>query len=158
MPLTNLTIQDYGAVIDLAPVLDTLIYADGDVLFATTQVPNAVPSSGGLVMLESVHVLDEDDLGIGFDLVFMRSNVALGVFNVAPAISDVNGREIVGMAKILAADYTDLGGCRVAQVGNIRRLMKAADGARDLYVGGIVRGGTPTYTASGLKLKFGFAW
>lgn len=147
-----------GTLIEVTPVLDTAIYADGDVLFDTVALPDIVPANGGIGILDSIAITDEDDQGVALDLVFLRANVSLGAFNVAPAITDINAREVVAIAKVLAADYSDLGGARVATVGNLRRWMKAVPASRQLFVAGITRGGTPTYTASGLKLKIGVEW
>lgn len=143
-------------VASLAPVLDTSIYAAGDVLFDTIIIPGVVPVAGGAMELRSIELLDEDDQGIALDLVFFDSLASLGTFNVAPAITDANGRAALGFISILTTDYIDLGGCRIASKNNIGMVLQAAASAQDLYVAAITRGGTPTYTASGIKLKFGF--
>lgn len=144
------------AIVDVAPVIDTSIYAAGDVLFDTVIAASAVPVAGGSSVLRSVELLDEDDQGIALDLVFFDSLVPLGTVNAAPNISDANARKALGCVSIATGDYIDLGGCRVATLRNIGLVLKAAAGATDLYVAAITRGGTPTYTASGLKLKLGF--
>lgn len=144
-----------GVVLDLTPTLDTNAYADGDVLFDTTAVASAFDYAAGVRKLESVHILDEDDQGIALDLVFLDSNVSLGTFNAAPNISDANARKIIGRVSIATGDYIDLGGARIATKAGIGQLLKAAAASTTLYVAGITRGGTPTYTAAGLKLKLG---
>ena len=144
-----------GDAINGTPVCDTLIYAAGDVLFDTTAIAGAVRTSGGRAELVSVTVLDEDDQAAAvMDLYFLRSNVSLGTFNVAPAITDANAREIQGYVSIAAADWKDLGGAKVACVKNIGLLLEPTTGTT-LYVAGVTAG-TPTQTASGLKLYFGF--
>lgn len=145
-----------GTVLDFTPVLDTSIYADGDVLFDTAALASAFDYAAGVRTLQSVQVLDEDDQGIKIDLIFLDSNVSLGTFNGAPNISDANARKIIGSCSILTTDYVDFGGARIGSKGNIGQLLKAAAASTTLYVAGITRGGTPTYTASGLKFKFGF--
>ena len=37
-----------------------------------------------------------------------------------------------------------------------QNLVMRTDASGSLWISGITNGGTPTYTASGLKLKFGF--
>lgn len=140
----------------LAPVLDTLIYAAGDVLFDTTILPGIMPLVGGSLELRSIEVLDENDQGIALDVVFLDSLVSLGTFNVAPSITAAQARAILGIVSVPAANFIDLGPARVATVQNIGLVLKALANAQDLYVAAITRGGTPTYTAAGLKLKFGF--
>lgn len=135
---------------------DTAIYAAGDVLSDTAILAGVAPAPGGSVVLRSVEVLDEDDQGVAFDIVFFDTLTSLGTFNAAPSIADAGARGILGIVSVPAANYIDLGGARVATVLNIGLVLKAAAASSDLYVATITRGGTPTYTAAGLKLKFGF--
>lgn len=144
----------YG-LIDVTLVLDTSAYADNDVLSDTATVHDAVPYAGGRGILRSVRLLDEDDQGVEIDLVFFRTNVSLGTKNGAVSISDANAREILGHVSIVAADYTDLVNSQVATKSGLNLVLKAAGDSRDVFVSAIVRSGTPTYTASGIKLKIG---
>ena len=144
-------------IIDVTPTLDTSAYGAGDVLFDTTTIANAVRVAGGRAELVSVTVLDEDDqTAAALDLYFLRSNVSLGTFNAAPAITDANAREIQGYVSIAITDWKDLGGCKVATVRNIGLMLEPTSG-RDLFVAGITAG-TPTQTASGIKIKLGLKW
>jgi hypothetical protein len=147
-----------GAVLDVTLVLDTAVYANGDVLADTAAVANAVRVNGGRAILQSVHVLDEDNQGVGFDIIFFDANNSLGTFNAAPTISDTNARAILGSVSIAASDYMSLGGCRVATKAGVGLLLKAGAATTSLYIAAISRLGTPTYTASGLKLKLGMLW
>lgn len=65
--------------------------------------------------------------------------------------------DAVGALKsIILLDEDDLGGCRIATKRDLNLVVKPATGTRDIYVAAVTRGGTPTYTASGLKLRLGF--
>lgn len=145
-----------GTVLDLTPVLDTSIYADGDVLFDTIALASAFDYAAGVRTLQSIHILDEDDQGVALDLVFLDTLVTLGTINGAPSITDANARKILGWVHFATTDYIDLGGARIAIKTGIGLMLKAAAASTSLFVAGITRGGTPTYTASGLKLKLGF--
>lgn len=143
-------------VVGMTLLLDTSAYAAGDVLSDTAILAAVAPVPGGSIQLRSVHVLDEDDQGVAFDIVFFDSLVSLGTFNAAPTITDVNARSLLGIVSVPSANFVDLGGARVATLLNIGLVLKAAAGSSDLYVATITRGGTPSYTAAGLKLKLGF--
>lgn len=142
-------------VVDLTATLDTSIYAGGDLLFDTQELAGVARINAGVVVLESITVIDEDDQGVAFDIYFLDANNTLGTENSAPTISDANARNILGWILIGAADYKDLGGVRIACVRGIGLEMKAGAGTTSLYVAGVT-GGTPTHTASGLRFKFGF--
>ena len=144
-----------GDVLALTPTLDTAIYADGDVLFDTVAIANAANSGVEFMQVVTINVLDEDDQGAAFDLLFLDSNVSIGTVNAAVSVTDANARSILGRVSVASGDYYDLGGCRIATVRLSGPLaLKVAAGATTLYVAGVSRG-TGTYTASGMKLKIG---
>lgn len=143
-----------ASVVEITCSLDTNIYAAGDVLFATQEIANAARSAGGKVMLNSITVIDLDDQGIAFDLVLLTANSSLGAENAAPDIDDTEVLDVAGVVSIVADDYTDLGGARVATVRDIGLLIEAAAGETSLWAAGIT-GGTPTHSAAGLKIRFG---
>lgn len=141
--------------IKVTPVLDTLIYAAGDVLFDSTIITGAARNSAGSTRLVSLALLDKDDnAAAGIDLFFLSSNVSLGTFNVAPAITDVNAEAIQGFVSLVAGDFIDVGGAKVASKSGLNMVL-TPDTGNDLWVAAIARG-TPTQTASGIVLNFGF--
>lgn len=142
------------ALIPVTLVCDTSILADGDIISNPVEMPGAIASLGKRALLQSVSVLDEDDQGVAMDLVFLRSNVSLGTLNAAPSITDANAREIQARVRIAAGDFIDFGGSRHAVLGNLGIMLEPASGT-SMFVGAITRGGTPTYTASGLRLQVG---
>jgi hypothetical protein len=153
-----LNVAQAGTLVDVALTVDTSIYASGDVLSDTATITNAVAENGGRARVVSVTVIDEDDQGQAFDIIFFTATQSLGTKNAAPSISDAAARDAAGMAQILTTDYSDLGGVRVATKGGLDILLKAAAASRDLFLGTIVRSGTPTYTAAGLRLRIGLQW
>lgn len=143
-------------VLDVTLTLDTAIYADGDLLADVQSVGNAVRINNGTGILQSVRVLDEDDQGIGMDLVFITSNSTFGTENAAPTITDTLARDILGIVSISSSDFIDLGGSRVATKTGIGLGIIPTTGARTVYMAAITRGGTPTYTANGLRVRLTF--
>jgi hypothetical protein len=144
-------------LIDVTLALDTSAYGSGDVLSDTAAIPGAVRTNGGKSTLVSITVNDEDDQKQGFDIILFRTNVSLGAKNSAPNISDADAREYLGHISIVSTDYIDLGGVSVARkIGSECALeVEAAAASQTIYVGTISRG-TGTYSASGIRLKFGF--
>jgi len=128
-------------------------YADGDVLFATQEIANAVRANGQSCILQSVHVVDIDDQGVEMDLIFFNANTSLGTENSAPDIDDTEVLTTLGIVNV--PDWIDLGGNRVATVTGIGLVLKAGADTTSLWVAGITRG-TPTHTENGLQVTFGF--
>jgi hypothetical protein len=111
---------------------------------------------GGRAVLQSLMVIDEDDAGAAFSVYILGANNSMGTENAAPSITDANARAIQAIIDIATGDYKDLGGVKVANIRNIGALLEADAASRDLYVAIVNSTGTPTYSASGLKLVFGF--
>lgn len=153
--MTTVSVGDMARLIDVTPVMDTNAYASGDVLFDATDVPNISTVDGKEAWLNSVVVIDTDDQKAAFDLFFLSSNVSVGTANAAPSISDANAAYVLGRVSIATTDYYDLGGVSVAEIKGIQTMLKAADGLKSCYVAAVNGSGTPTYTASGLKLRLG---
>lgn len=144
--------------IQVTPTLDTSAYASGDLLFDVATVTSAVLASGGNAELVSVMVLDEDDQGTAIDLYVTNSSSSWGTANSTPTITDSVARGIQAYVPIAAADFKDLGGCKVAQprvAQNIGVVLEAS-GSANLYIAGVCASGTPMYTASGLRIGLGF--
>lgn len=144
-------------IVDVTPTLDTSAYTAGDVLFATTEIPNvergeSTPQGQTLV---AVTLVDKDDEGAAITLYFFGSNVALGTINNAPNIADADAAACLGVVDIATGDYDDLGGVKVAHVRGINLPMCPASGT-SLYVAATCVA-TPTYTAaSDLVLRLHF--
>lgn len=136
-------------------VTDTNAYADNDVLVIPQEVTNFFPVAGGTRVLHSVHLLDEADQGQDIDLIFMDANGTLGTINSAVSINDTDAAKVIGKVSLLIADYTDLVNSMFATKGNLATILTAASGSRSLWIGAVLRSGTPTYAAASLKLKLG---
>lgn len=143
-------------VVGATPIMDTSAYASADLLFDPIELVSAFRVPGGNAIIDSVTILDEDDQGVGMTLVFTTAATTFGTLNSAPNISDTNLRNAVGHVAVVAGDYIDVGGAKLACVKNIGLPVKAASGATSLYVAGVNAAGAPTFTASGLKFKIGF--
>jgi len=148
----------YSDILDVVLSLDTNIYADGDVLAATQEIANAVRGAAGKILPLSIQVVDEDDQGTGLDLLFFRTNVSIGNENAAFSIDDAGSRNLLGWVRIAATDFTDWGVFRTATLKNSDSawhmgLLEAAAESTSIFVAAIVRSGTPTYSASGIRLK-----
>jgi hypothetical protein len=143
--------------IDFVPVLDTNILADNDVFFIPIQVAGCF-KVGEPAKLISVQVIDTDDQGQDFDLYFFNASATLGTLNSAISINDTDAAKLIGQASFTAsANGTDLiNSWLFVKTFDEGIVMQPVDGGTSLWVGGVLRSGTPTYSASGFKIKLGF--
>lgn len=142
-------------VISVTLTLDTSAYTAGDLLADTQAITGACRVSGGQVELVSLLAVDEDDQGVAMDVYVTSSNATAGTENSAPSISDASARSIQAIIPIASGDWKDLGGVRVANIKNIGAICEGS-GSADLNVFVVNGAGTPTFTANGIKLIFGF--
>lgn len=141
-------------VYDFTPVLDTNIYADNDVMFVAIEVPQ-VFDKGAARVLQSVVILDGDDQAVDFDLVFSNATPTLGTINSAVSISDADATKIIGYVRLSAStDANDTINSHIYCKTGLGLVLKGSTAS--LWVAGVIRSGTPTYTASGMKIKLGF--
>lgn len=143
--------------IDVTLTLDTLIYAAGDVLSDTATITNALRVNGGTGILQSIAVIDQDDQKAQLKIFLLGETASLGTKNAAPSISDADALKLLGAPIVIETiDYTDLGGVSIAGKDNLGKIVKAIAGSRNLFISVLNGSGTPTYTASGIKLRLGF--
>lgn len=142
-------------VLDVTPVLDTSAYTSGDVLFVPIEVTAAARYVGARVELHSIIVSDGDDQNCDIDLVFSNADITLGTINSAVSISDADAAKIIGYVTLGSAEMKDLINSRLYVLGNIGQTLQLGSATNSLWLSGICRSGTPTYTASGMKIKLG---
>lgn len=143
-------------VIDVTLSADTAILADNEVIAAPQEVTNFFRIGGGVVKLHSVYLLDGDDQNQDIDIFFLNAAGNIGAENAAFSPDDTNAAMIIGYVSLLAAShFTDNINSRSAYRGDLSLMLKAADNTTSIWVAAVCRSGTPTYTASGLKLKLG---
>jgi len=140
-------------VYDVTPVLETSILADNDVFFVPIEVPQ-VFEKGLPRILQSVSVLDGNDQATEFDLIFSNASITLGTLNSGVTVSDADAAKIIGTVSMLTTDAVDLINSTWFQKTGVGIVMQGV--TRSLWVSGVVRSGTPTYTATGMKIKLGF--
>lgn len=138
-------------IIRFTPTVDTSAYAAGDVLFNTTAVTisnNATQAARGTILTASI--VDRDDQASQtITLYFFNSNVALGTINLPPSITDDNAsNSIIGSCTVTTG--TDLGGCKF---GETQGLVIPFELTGSTIWVAAVTGGTPTHTASGIRVR-----
>ena len=147
-------VSDATDIVQVTLSLDTSAYASGDLLADAQAIAGASLVSGSGGTLVSLTVIDEDDQGAAFKIFITSDSTTWGTENSAPTITDAVARSIQAVIDVATGDYVDLGGVRVAHktVGAVYE----TSGGTSLYVAVVNGSGTPTYTASGIRINFGF--
>ena len=150
--------QHLGKVIRVTPTLtEDSAYADGDVLFTATEIPNAVPKKGGTSRLLNAFLVDQDLDTFGFDAIFAEKNTAIGTIHATADISDANveAMNVLGAISFRnntanTADLDNVGIYQALQLGlgaayTPSILLQAESGSTSVYVSGVITTGTPTF-------------
>jgi hypothetical protein len=161
-PATVLNPSPVGQVIQLiqvTPTLDTSAYASGDLICDVTTITGAALGTGGLCELVSLTIVDQDDqTASAYTIYITNLSTSWGTFNAAPTVSDAALLGIQAVIPIASGDWLDLGGGKVAQpriAQNIGCICETS-GSANLYLTIVNGAGTPTFTASGIKVTLGF--
>lgn len=154
-PVVYASDRGHTTIFTVTLSLDTAAYASGDVLADTQQMDAFFAATDHGATIQSISVIDQDDQKSAFTIFLLNANVSLGTENSGPSISDANALNVIGKHAVATADYIDLGGVSVAHYSGLAIPVKAVSGTDDLYVAVLNGTGTPTYTASGVKLIFG---
>jgi hypothetical protein len=161
-PATVLNPSPVGQVIQLiqvTPTLDTSAYASGDLICDVTTITGAALGTGGLCELVSLTIVDQDDqTASAYTIYITNLSTSWGTFNAAPTVSDAALLGIQAVIPIASGDWLDLGGGKVAQpriAQNIGCICKTS-GSANLYMTIVNGAGTPTFTASGIKVTLTF--
>lgn len=149
-------------IIRVTPTLDnTGAYADGDVLFQMTEIPNAVKEDGGTSKILGAYVIDKDQDTFGVDLMFFEKNTTeLGSLNTTANINDDNfiANGFCGILRMVntVAKSGDIDGLFVYKCMSISDssesvepiLLQANSGSTSAYVSGVINTGTPTFASA----------
>jgi hypothetical protein len=140
----------------VTPVLDTAIYASGDLLFDATEVLGAARGNGLLTKLETIVIIDKANQKAAFTLLFANALTDFGALNAAPSPDDAGIATVVGHVPVATADYFDLGAGAVACIRNVGLKMKVGGATTSLYIAGVNGTGTPTYALGDLVIQMYF--
>ena len=128
------------------PSTETDAYANGDVVFAPIEIPDIALGKGETVLLESVKIINNDDLAPPTDLIFLTEAVDIGAVNAAATLPTAGSAAYLATVKFTAANYTDLGDIRVAEKKDLGEIIKPTDDSKSIWVAGIARAAA-TYTS-----------
>ena len=154
-------------IIWVTPTLDTNAYAQGDVLFVATAIPNAVIGSKGCSKLIAAYCLslvhgNADDI----DVYFTEGSTALGTINATANIAD-GDIEAIGLCGLMKVD-ADVGVTSLLDTSKVNQLinlngalasqpilLQAASGSTSVYFQAVITSATtPTYDADDLDFIF----
>ena len=146
----------YTVVKTLTLSLDTSAYANGDLLADTQVIDNALRLTGGTGRIRSIAVLDEDDqTPYTFTVFVLDANVSLGTENSAISVTDANARNLIAAVDFATTDCRDMINSRFYYKSGLDIPITAISATDDIAIALAVITGTPTHTASGIRVRIG---
>tara|TARA_R100001530_G_scaffold129592_1_gene100019 strand:- start:29 stop:544 length:516 start_codon:yes stop_codon:yes gene_type:complete len=156
------------AVLRVTPTLDTSAYADNDVFFNATEIPNAVKGKGGCSKLIGLSILNEDDAAHDFDIIFMQKETDLGTINDAVGSASkwtnvlAKAAGVLGAIKIDWSDnvidlvnnhvFTAKAGDQTGNGEGFPILLQAENDSTSVYMAAVSRADTPTTAADDYEI------
>lgn len=150
--------NNFLRTVTVTPVMDTSAYTANDVWFDRTLVSGACAAANQPTYLVGLNVIDQDDqTAADIRILILSDDVTIGTANAAPSMSDVNGLTILADILIASADWHDMGGFKWVRIDPAKLPIPITPktDTPNIYVAGICAG-TPTQTASGVKLRLWF--
>ena len=111
--------------------------------------------NNGIGWLNSLTLIDQDDLGIAMDVFILEDSTSMGTEGSAISLVDASGLKILGVVSIAASDYIDCIAFQTVTKSNLGMAVASVGGTTNLYAA-IVTRGSAQYSASGLHIRFGF--
>lgn len=132
-------------------------YSIGDNIGGILTLPDAMRTSGGSGVLQSVFLADRANQKFGIDiLLFNAMPTDTYTDNSAmPTLSTTDVAKIVRKVSIAAADWLTLGGCAFADISAIGKVVKAV-GSANLYAVLVAQGAFNFAATTDLTARFGF--
>lgn len=115
-------------VIRVTPTLTGVTYANNDILFTTTEIPNAVEGNGGCSILTSAMISSKSNSIFDIELFFAETSQSVGTVNAERNVSDSDWASCKVLGRISldgSADNYNYGGGRIY---NFDRQSDAFDG------------------------------
>ena len=159
-------------IIRVTPTLDTNAYAQGDVLFVATEIPNAVREVGGCSKLVAMYIVNQNTTDVDIDFIFSENSAVFGTINATANLDDdvLQAANITGFLTLdageISASTSQIDTSEIKRVGVVDSggdstlltapiLIQAASNSTSVYVVGILTGSaTPTYAADDIDLVF----
>ena len=147
-----------GNVVRITPTLDTSgAYANGDVFFNYTEIPNVVHDRGGVSRIVGISAFNLDAQSIDCELIFHQEGGTtkqnLGTLNSQPNISDLNFGNLgyLGTHQMQQADWISndsssdsaatmyTSAFSQADANPVGFLLKANEGSKSVYVSAVAK-------------------
>ena len=149
-------------IIEVIPTLQATAYTTGRLINVTTAIPNAVLGEGGCSKLVGLTMVNKADANFLGDIIFQAASTTHGAIDAAPAMSvgDMGTSGMLGIVKIEAEDWTDLGGGRVMSKdlndaeNTLPFLLQAAAGSTSVHFAMIINGTNNPTTTTDLVFRF----
>tara|TARA_Y100001963_G_scaffold3266_1_gene4334 strand:- start:1162 stop:1677 length:516 start_codon:yes stop_codon:yes gene_type:complete len=158
------------SIVRVTPTMDAgTAYANGDVLFNSTEIPDAVIGNGGCSKLVAVFLNNHKDSSFNFDIVFTEKQVNLGTRNDVVGSGSLWTESLAKAAGVIGFLETEAGDNDINlinsqlvrlqsdndhTVGDMPMLLQAASDSTSVYFSAIDRTGSIDFGADDLEFIF----
>lgn len=130
-------------------------YEAGDCIGGKITITDAVRTSGGTGILQSIHVIDTSNQKAAFDvLIFDSDPSAATITDDTAFVYSTDITKQIARIPVAAGDYTTINNIATVNLSGLGRVLKAS-GSANLYAA-LVLSGTPTYASTtAVTIAFG---
>jgi hypothetical protein len=141
---------------DTTAVSTSPAYSDGDCVGALRTLANAVTTSGGTGILESVTILDRANQKAGVEIYLFDANpTGATITDNAAFVFSTDDLKVIGRVSVAAGDYVTHNSKATATIKGIGLALKL-NATTSMYAAVVLNGSTPTYAATtDVQITFG---
>lgn len=122
-------------------------YSAGNCVGGLITLTNAMRTSGGTGIIQSIHLIDKDNQKAAMDLLVFNANpTAATITDKTAFVYSTDITKQIARIPIAASDYVTYNSIATVSLGGLSKIVKA-NGSQTLY-GALVTSGTPSYTGT----------
>lgn len=128
-----------------------------DIVAAVEEIKNFTRVPGGACKLKSLILLNKDDQAVDLVLYLFNENVSIGTEDANPSWEDADADALLARIALPNASAVDLTNSLITFLTDLDfgdLILQSPAGSRSIWMA-MTTAGTPTFTASGVTLKFG---
>lgn len=136
------------------PVVNTTPVASGDCYGGILTFPNAIRTNSGTGVLQTITVIDTDNVKPAMDVILFNSTPSAGTYtNNATPVFSTDSPKITGKVSVYASDYTTYGSLAMAEVPVSGRVLTSD--VSNIYGISVTTAATTPTQATPVTIKLG---
>lgn len=145
-----------SSIIKVQPVLSLTQYTSGDAVGGRQVLTNALRTVNGSAILQSLTILDRDNLKLPMELLIFSANPTVATLtDNAPVVLSTDDAKVIAHFTLAAADYVTVNSKGIASYRGVNTVLKGEDNTANLYAVLVATGNKTHVSTSAIVVNYG---